>query len=128
METKDKIMQKKIMISRGDLIYKNPDTKQGRESYVRWDDRAVAWVFDFGQAYSTMKFRKDINDAINDMRDCSVFGKNKIPAAVFQERIPTCWFCGRPADNHRVITKMGKTITDYWTCDDHRDTEEVLPR
>jgi len=43
-------MQKTILISRGSLIYKNPGTKQGRESYVRYDDRAMAWVFDFGQA------------------------------------------------------------------------------
>lgn len=116
-------MAKTIEVSRGSLIYKNPDTKQGRESYVRYDDRAMAWVFDFGQAYSTMKFRKDINDAITDMRECKVFGKSKIPNCTFSERVPTCWYCGKPANNHVVVTKMGKDISNFWVCDNHHRKE-----
>ena len=107
------------MVSRGEHIYKNENTKQGRESYVRYDDEHHAWTFDFGQAYSTMKFHNDINDAIKDMVGCEVFGKTKIKKGPYAERIPHCWYCGNIANNHIVKTKMGKVITDIWTCNDH---------
>ncbi len=112
-------MQKPIIVSRGEYIWKNPNTKQGRESYVRYDYRARGWVYDFGQAYSTMKFRKDINVAIDDMRNTEVFGKNKIPNGIFQERMPHCWYCNKPADNHHEKLSMGKTIEEFWVCDEH---------
>ena len=116
-------MAKKIYVSRGELIYKNPNTRIGRESYVCYDYTARAWVFNFGQSRSTYKYHTDVNDAVNDMRDCTCFGKSKIPSAMYVERVPTCWYCGDPANNYINKSIFGKTIADYWVCDAHLHVE-----
>lgn len=108
-----------ITISRGEYIYKNPKTKQGHEAYVRFDMRLKGWVYDFGQAHSVMRVYPTINDAVNEMRDCDVFGKSSIPKGIFKEHIPRCWYCGEIANYHHTETKNYRTVADYWVCEKH---------
>lgn len=56
-------------VKKGELIFINPTTKKGRESYVRWDERGDGWCFDHGAAWINLKFHTDVNDAISDMKD-----------------------------------------------------------
>lgn len=73
-------------IKKGDLIFLNPTTKKGKESYVRWDDRGNGWCFDPGWAWVNLKFHTDVNDAISDMKACgNTFGSPKIKTGLYKE-------------------------------------------
>ncbi len=76
---------KTTKISKGDLIFANPTTKKGHESYVGWDDECNGWCFSYGQARSNLKFHSDINVAIADMKNSvCVTGKQKIKTGRFE--------------------------------------------
>ena len=78
---------KNIQVSKDVHIYSNPNTKQGRESYVRYEDEH-GWCFDYGQAWINLKFRSDINKAIADMIECTeiITGSKRIKKGNYEVR------------------------------------------
>lgn len=75
-----------IKVTKDSLIFANPNTKKGKESYVRFDTRKNGWVFDYGQAWINLKPHADINDAIKDMKECAtiITGAQKIKSGHYE--------------------------------------------